>query len=196
MTLRSKRAALAWIIGMPFLLLLTACIEGVEEQPQVEPLELSTLFADLQSARPAVANTVPRKAELEPDWLTTGRQNGELIETAPLSMTEELLTRGQEQYNVYCATCHGLAGFGHSVVVERGFPRPPSFHTVRLRQSPDGYYFDVISNGFGRMFSYAPQIEPADRWAVIAYIRALQLSQHAPLEMLTEEELEQIREND
>ena len=175
-------------------LLFTACAQSMAEQPKIEPLEPSTFFDAYQSARPDIAGTVAREAELEPPWLTTGRQAGQLIQTMPITVTEEFLRTGQEQYDVYCAPCHGLAGFGQGMVVQRGFPKPPNLHTIRLRQAPDGYYFDVISNGFGRMFGYGPQIEPVDRWAVIAYVRALQLSQHMQRDLLGPEELQELQD--
>lgn len=160
------------------------------EQPKIEPLEPSVFFEHFQSARPIPENAVPRQALVEPEWFYTGMREGQLVQTIPISITQELLVRGQEQYNIFCSPCHGLAGFGEGIVVRRGFPEPPNFHTVRLRQAPAGYFFQVISDGFGEMYSYAARVEPAERWAIIAYIRALQLSQHAPLDELAPEDIE------
>lgn len=195
MKLRHKRSALATLLLVPLLFLLGGCAVLRGEQPKIDPFEPSAAFDFFQSARPISDTIVAQQAEPaeDPDWLRTGQQDGQVVVTMPISVTEAFLLRGQEQYDIYCAPCHGLGGFGKAVVVQRGFPEPPNFHTIRLREAPDGYYFDVITNGFGQMFSYAPQIEPGDRWAIIAYIRALQLSQHMPDDLLTAEELEQIQ---
>jgi mono/diheme cytochrome c family protein len=111
---------------------------------------------------------------------TTGRTpENLLVEDMPVEITLEMLERGQERYNIYCAPCHGIDGYGEGMIVQRGFPQPQSFHTDRLRGAPDGYFYDVITNGFGRMFAYSYRVQPADRWAIVAYIRAMQLSQFA-----------------
>lgn len=104
------------------------------------------------------------------------------------AMTAELLQRGQDRYQVYCTPCHGLAGDGHGTVVARGFPAPPDFTEPRLLAMPDGYFVNVITNGYGQMYSYAARVAPADRWAIAAYIRALQLSRHAPAGQLSAED--------
>jgi mono/diheme cytochrome c family protein len=96
-------------------------------------------------------------------------------------LTVALLERGRERFNIYCAPCHGRAGVGDGMVVQRGMPRPPSLHDERLRAAPDQHVFDVITRGYGVMYSYAMRVQPPDRWAIVAYIRALQLSQHATL---------------
>ena len=178
-----------------------ACTQAMAGQPRVGPLEPNAFFEDYQSARPMVDNTVPYEATVAPEWLTTGRSatgtaDGDLVATLPVTLTEALLQRGQEQFNIYCSPCHGLAGNGDGIVVQRGFPPPPSFHTDRLRQVPDGYLFQVITNGVGDMLSYAAPVEPADRWAIIAYIRTLQLSQHAPVEWLEPAERQMVGEGD
>jgi hypothetical protein len=160
------------------------------DQPRYDPLEPSTLWADGMSARPLPPNTVPREEWgriILDDRLYTGQVNGEYAESIPLPVTEAFLLRGQERYNIFCSPCHGRAGDGQGMIVQRGFPAPPSFHTERLRAEPVGYYYDVITNGFGVMYSYASRVPPRDRWAIIAYIRALQLSQNVPLEDLPAE---------
>ncbi|MCG3160930.1 MAG: hypothetical protein JMDDDDMK_02006 [Acidobacteria bacterium] len=111
----------------------------------------------------------------------------------PMPVTAETLARGQEQYNISCTPCHGLLGYGDGMVVQRGFPRPPSYHTEQLRSSPNSHYYDVITNGFGRMWNYADQVEPDMRWAVIAYIRALQISQNARLDDVPQDQLKNLR---
>lgn len=185
-----------WLLALLALLLLSACSEQamMREQPKIEPLEPAAAFAYEQSVRPLPDNVVPREAATTLTWVETGEENGQLVATMPLSVTTELLARGQEQYNIYCSPCHGLAGFGEGMVVQRGFPEPPSFHSIRLREAPDGYLFEVITNGLGQMYGYGPQVEPVDRWAIIAYVRTLQLSQHAPAELLTPVERERVDE--
>ena len=106
--------------------------------------------------------------------------NGKPGETMPFPATREVLVRGRERFDIYCTPCHSRLGDGNGIVVQRGFRRPPSFHEPRLRQAPLGHFYDVMSNGFGAMPDYAAQVNPRDRWAIAAYIRALQLSQSAP----------------
>ncbi|MDW8167442.1 MAG: cytochrome c [Acidobacteriota bacterium] len=116
------------------------------------------------------------------EHLYTGKVRGQLAETFPFPITRSILERGRERYDIFCAPCHGRDGYGEGMIVQRGFRQPSSFHTDRLRQAPVGYFFDVITNGFGTMYSYASRIPPEDRWAIVAYIRALQLSQNARLQ--------------
>jgi mono/diheme cytochrome c family protein len=159
---------LSIVAGMLVPLLLTSCERDMADQPKYEPLEAAAIFPNDQSARPLVEGTVARDTVIEPR-----------PERSPLPMTEAVLKRGRERYDIYCAPCHGRAGDGEGMIPERGFPRPPSYHTDRLRNAPDSHYYDVITEGFGAMFSYANRVAPEDRWAIAAYIRALQLSQHA-----------------
>lgn len=167
------------------LLLLAACgIDGMADQRKIDPLEGVGAFPYQQPIVAQPQNTLPRAAAAELTWRETGQQDGAPLQTMPLTVTAELLATGQEQYNVFCSPCHGLSGSGDGTVVQRGFPEPPSFHSERLREAPDGHLFDVITNGFGQMYAYGPKIEPSERWAIIAYVRALQLSQYAPLEQL------------
>ena len=140
----------------------------------------SDFYTDLRSARPPVEGTVARGQLHEDTYLYTGKIGDNPGDYMPFPVTEELLARGQQRYNIYCAPCHSRVGDGNGVIPSRGFPRkPPSYHTDRLRKVPLGYLFDVITNGFGSMPDYASQIPPRDRWAIVAYIRALQLSQDA-----------------
>ena len=122
----------------------------------------------------------------------TGRQNGEFIDIIPIEVNREVLLRGQERFNIYCSPCHGLVGNGQGMVVQRGFKQPNSFHTDQVRSQPDGYFYDVMTNGFGVMYSYAARVHPEDRWAIVAYIRALQFSQNVPLDSLPTEDRQQI----
>ncbi len=161
-------------------LLLSACQQQMADQPRYQPLQRSTFFGDERSARPLPPGTVAR-GELREGALYTGKSNGALVNTLPLPLTLALLERGQERFDIFCSPCHGRVGTGDGMIVRRGYRRPPSYHIDRLRQAPIGHFFDVITNGFGGMPSYAAQVPPEDRWAIAAYIRALQLSQEAPL---------------
>jgi mono/diheme cytochrome c family protein len=172
------------MLAAALLLLLAAagCRLDMHQQPRVEPLGRSEFFPDGQGARPLVAGTVPRGHLREDEYFYTGLVEGSPGNVLPYPVTREMLVRGQERYNVFCAPCHSATGEGNGMIVQRGFKRPTSFHDPRLRGAPPGYYFDVIARGFGVMPSYASQIPPADRWAIIAYVRALQLSQNARLD--------------
>jgi mono/diheme cytochrome c family protein len=154
----------------------------MSEQPRYNPLAPSNFFADGRSERPVVPGTVAHGAPPFGDPLYTGRVNGEVLERIPVPITRELLERGRERFDIYCSPCHGRTGDGRGMIVRRGFRQPPSYHIQRLLNAPDGHFFEVITKGFGEMYSYADRVAPADRWAVIAYIRALQLSQAARLD--------------
>ena len=154
----------------------------MHDNPRFEPLEASTFFADGRSQRMPVPNTVARGTVHTDEQLYTGKIGGQLADTLPVPATLDLVARGRERFNVFCSPCHGQTGRGDGMVVQRGFRAPPTFHSDRLRAAPVGYYFDVITNGFGAMQDYASQVPVADRWAIAAYIRALQLSQHANVE--------------
>lgn len=161
-------------------------------QPRYEPLEASALFDDGMASRPLVPGTIARgQLELD-DAFDTGRIDGQLVEELPVELTPALLERGEERFNIYCSMCHSRTGDGDGMIVRRGFRRPPSYHTDRLRGAPVGHFFDVITHGLGAMPSLDYQIEPADRWAIVAYMRALQLSQYARPEMLTPEQQQQL----
>jgi mono/diheme cytochrome c family protein len=156
-----------------------ACRQDMHDAPRYDALEASTFFSDGQSARAFVANTVARGQLRQDDHLYQGRVNGQLADTFPMPVDAAVMARGQERFQVFCSPCHGPTGSGNGMVVQRGFRAPPSFHEERLRLAPVGYYFDVMTNGFGAMQDYAAQVPVADRWAIAAYVRALQLSQHA-----------------
>ena len=143
-------------------------------QPRQNALSPSSLFADGRSERQLVENTVAR-GSIEEDTLFVPKESNAF----PLPVTMELLQRGQERYNIFCTPCHGMQGDGLGMVAMRGMKHPPSYHQDRLRQEPNGYIYDVITNGFGAMYGYSAQIPPRDRWAIIAYVRALQLSRNA-----------------
>ncbi len=157
-------------------------------QPKYKPLAPTSFFDDGRSERPVVPGTVARGHLQIDEQLYTGKANGALAETFPFPITREDLARGRERFNIFCSPCHGRLGDGQGMIVQRGFPPPPSYHQDRLRQAPVGHFFDVITNGYGRMYSYASRVSPQDRWRIIAYIRALQLSQHATINDVPEEE--------
>jgi mono/diheme cytochrome c family protein len=160
---------------------LGACRQDMHDAPRYEPYEKSDFFADKRSARPLVAGTVARGHLKEPTPETTGKVGSGFVATLPVPVTMDLMRRGRQRYDIFCSPCHGLTGAGDGMVVQRGFRPPTSLHDPRLRAQPDGYLFDVITNGFGAMPDYAAQVPIADRWAVVAYIRALQLSSNATL---------------
>ena len=152
----------------------------MHDAPRYEPLEASSFFTDGQSARMPVANTVSRNPLADSDELLyTGKINGTLANEFPMPVTAAVLARGQDRYNIFCAPCHGRTGKGDGIVVQRGMRQPPSFTEDRLRNAAAGYFFDVMTHGFGAMQDYAAQIPVQDRWAIVAYERALQFSQHA-----------------
>ncbi|HEX9372427.1 MAG TPA: cytochrome c [Roseiflexaceae bacterium] len=163
------------------LVLLAACGENMRYSSRIKPYEPSPFFADQQSERQVISGTVALGLLRMDELLYTGKVGGQLATTFPFTVTRAVLARGQERYNIYCAPCHGLLGDGNGMIVQRGLSAPPTFHQQRLRDAPVGHFFDVITNGFGRMYSYASRVTPEDRWAIIAYIRALQLSQNAAL---------------
>ncbi len=156
------------------------CYQQMANQPKLNPLDPSGFFANGSSAQTLVPDTVARGQLQDDALLFTGKVNGQDSTLFPYPVTSEVVQRGQSRFNVYCAPCHGTTGQGNGMVVQRGYSPPPSFHQDRLRCAPVGHFFDVITNGFGAMPSYASQVPVVDRWAIIAYIRALQLSQNAP----------------
>lgn len=175
--------------------LLTGCRRDMQDQPKYKPYRESAFFGDGKSARPLIEGTVARGLLKEDSQFYTGKTGPEpaaYVTGFPLPVTEELLDRGQERFNINCSPCHGLLGDGEGMVAKRGFRHPPSYHIDRLRNAPPGYFFDVMTNGFGAMPDYAAQITPPDRWAIVAYIRALQLSQNATLADVPAEEREHL----
>lgn len=178
------------LLGLLFGLTLTAsCSLSMADQPRYQPFAESNFFADKASARPRVADTVARGHAHLDEQLYTGRINGDFAPTFPFTITTVIIERGQQRYAIFCTPCHGAVGDGHGIVTQYGMKTPPSFHDPDLRDEPPGYYFDIITNGTRVMPSYAARIAPADRWAIIAYIRALQLSQNADVKQLPASEL-------
>ena len=167
----------------------------MHDQPKYVPLRQSSFFGDDRSARPIVPGTVARGRLNDDVLLYTGKVNagGADADIFPFAVTADTLARGQERFNIYCSPCHGRTGQGDGMVVRRGYRRPPSYHQDRLRSAPVGHFFDVITNGFGAMPDYAAQITAEDRWAIVAYVRALQLSEHATVNDVPAVEREKLR---
>jgi hypothetical protein len=175
-------------------MLLAGCRLDMHIQPKYLPDEPSTFFDDGRSERPVVPGTVARGQLRTDELLYTGKENGVVADKFPFPMTRADLERGRERYNIYCTPCHDYTGGGQGMIVQRGFPSPPSFHLESLRKAPAGHYFEVITNGFGSMYSYASRVEPEDRWRIAAYIRALQLSQRATMQDVPENERAKLSE--
>jgi mono/diheme cytochrome c family protein len=157
-----------------------ACRQDMHDQPKYRPFRESSFFADKRSARPLVEGTVARDALREDDVFFTGKRGKDFVTQLPVAVTPALLARGRQEFEIFCSPCHGRTGRGDGMVVRRGFKAPPSYHSDRLRAMPVGYFYDVITNGFGAMSDYSAQVVPADRWAIAAYVRTLQYSQYAP----------------
>ena len=155
------------------------CRQDMHNQPKYRPLRGTAFFADGASARPLVEGTVARGTLQEDEAFFTGKVGNATVKELPFPVDETVLNRGQERFNIFCTPCHDAMGTGRGMVVQRGYRQPPSFHDERLRNADAGYFFDVMTNGFGTMPDYRMQLAARDRWAVVAYIRALQLSQHA-----------------
>ncbi len=161
----------------------TACRQDMQNQPRYKPLSATTFFDDERSARPAIDDTVAR-GQLHLDAARyTGKENGKDIDSFPIQITPADVARGQQRFNIFCSPCHGRLGDGHGMIVSRGLRQPPSYHDARLINAPVGHFFDVMTNGYGAMYSYASRVPVDDRWRIAAYIRALQLSQNAPPDM-------------
>jgi mono/diheme cytochrome c family protein len=177
-----------------FVLLVSAigCRQEMYDQPYSRPLTESRFFANHMASRPVLPNTVARGQLNEDEAFFAGKIGTNLVEDFPMPVTREMLERGQQRFEIYCSPCHARTGEGNGMIVQRGFPPPPSYHIDRLRQAPVGHYYDVITHGYGIMYSYAERVSPADRWAITAYIRALQLSHHAPLDQLPAAERAQL----
>ncbi len=199
--LKSSLRSLFLILTMTLLVIFSsACRYDMQDQPRYEPYEKSKFFNDGRASRELPSGVVPRGFLREDKVFYTGKKEGvtnaqvqttvdasgntvvtnfpDSVEEFPIPVTKELIDRGQERYNIYCIVCHGPTGNGDGMIVRRGFTKPPTYHDDRLRNAPVGHFYDVITNGWGRMSGYAAKIPPADRWAIVAYIRALQYSQN------------------
>lgn len=163
-------------------------------QPRYEPLGPSKFFNDGRAARPPVPGTIARGHLRVNEHLYAGKINGVPVDAFPFAITRQDLERGRERFNIYCAPCHDTKGAGRGTIVQRGFPQPPSYHIERLRNAPVGHFFGVMTNGYGTMYSYADRVSPEDRWKIAAYIRALQLSEHATINDVPEKERAKLME--
>jgi mono/diheme cytochrome c family protein len=164
------------------LLALAGCRRDMQDQPKFIPYRPTDFFGDGRSQRPLIEGTVARGHLNADTALYTGKNaDGKPIDSFPFPVTKEVVERGQNRFNIYCAPCHDRTGSGNGMIVRRGYHQPPSYHTDRLRQVPDGHIYDVITSGIGAMPDYAAQIAPRDRWAIVAYVRALQMSQNATI---------------
>ena len=161
---------------------ISGCRLDMHLQPKYLPYAPTQFFRDGRSERQPVEGTVARGQLRLDELLYTGRENGVESNRFPFPITRADLKRGRERYNVFCTPCHDYTGRGNGMIVQRGFPHPPSYHIDRLRNAPVGHFFDVMTNGFGAMYSYGSRIDPQDRWRIAAYVRALQLSQHATID--------------
>ena len=178
--LRSSRIVMGAVLSMICALLLASCRQEMADTGRIQPMDSSEFFKDGRMARSQPLGTVARNQLRDNEQLYTGMQHSKLSPTFPFEITEPILKRGKERFNIYCAPCHDGAGTGHGIAVQRGFQHgPETFHQQRLRDAAPGYFYQAISNGFGMMNGYAAQISPNDRWAIVAYIRALQLSENA-----------------
>lgn len=175
--MKSNRSVFRLLFPVCCVLFVAGCRQDMHNQPRYEPLERSAFFSDGSSARPLIEGTVARGTLNADEALFTGKVDGSPVAEMPFAITQADLDRGQERYNIFCSPCHDRTGNGRGMVVQRGYRQPPSFHIDRLKTVEPGYIFDVITNGFGAMPDYRAQIDARDRWRIIAYIRALQLSQ-------------------
>jgi hypothetical protein len=184
---------LAFVAGV--VMLLAGCRLDMHVQPKYLPYEETNFFPDGRTERQPVPGTVARGQLRLDELLYSGKENGTVADEFPFPITPADLQRGQEQFNVYCTPCHDYMGYGNGMIVQRGFPRPPSYHIDRLRAAPAGHFFEVMTNGFGRMYSYAARVTPEDRWRITAYIRVLQLSQHATVEDVPADQRDSLSKN-
>ena len=164
---------------LALLLILAGCRQDMHDQPRFKPLAMNSFYPDLRASRPPVDGTVARGQLHEDTYFYTGKIGANPGDYMPFPVNQDVLARGRQRFNIYCAPCHSRVGDGNGMIVQRGYRHPPTYHQDRLRQAPLGYFFDVMTNGFGAMPDYASQIQPRDRWCIVAYIRALQLSQNA-----------------
>lgn len=189
----SRRAAVALValLGLTF----GACRQDMHDQPKYEVYEASAFFEDGSAARVPPENTVARGFVREADAYHTGYDEAtdELVGEIPMALSLEVLEEGRRRYDGFCAPCHDRVGTGRGMVVRRGYKQPPSFHIDRLVEAPAGHFFDAMTIGFGQMPSYAGQVKVEDRWAIVAYIRALQLAQRAPLAELSPEDRRRVQ---
>ncbi len=179
MTTNFRLRFLLGLAGLSASLVASGCRQDMQDQPKYKTLGQSHFFEDGRDSRPIPANTVARGTLNEDPAFYQGKVDGKDIEYFPVPITQAVIERGQNRFDIYCSPCHGRLGNGLGMIVRRGMKQPPSYHIDRLRTAPVGHFFDVVTNGYGVMLNYSAQIQPADRWAIISYIRTLQYSQNA-----------------
>ena len=172
-----------FLAAMAMLVATTACRQDMHNQPRYKPFAATNFFGYGRSERPTIADTVARGQLHVDDARYTGKVNGQHVNYFPIQITQADVVRGQDRFNIYCSPCHGRLGDGHGMIVARGFKPPPTYLDPRLVNAPVGYFFDVMTNGYGAMYSYASRAAVDDRWRIAAYIRALQMSQNAPADV-------------
>ena len=193
--MRIDRTSLATVALAVAALLTVGCRQDMHDQAKYEPYEVSDFFTDGRASRLPVPGTVARGWLREDPHLYRGiGPDGGFATTLPMPLSRELVERGHQRYDIFCSPCHGRLGDGLGMIVQRGFKQPASFHEARLREMPYGYYFDVMTNGFGEMSSYRAQVPVEDRWAIAAYVRALQLSRQVPQNQLTAAERRELED--
>jgi hypothetical protein len=182
------------LCGLCVFVVSVACRQDMHDQPKLKPLAKSDFYADRRGSRPQVEGTIARGQLVDDSAFYTGKVDGQLTSELPVKLSPELLATGRTRFDTFCAPCHGRIGNGNGMVVQRGFKKPNSFHIDRIRQMPVGHFFDAMTNGFGAMADYRAQVPVADRWAIAAYVRALQLSQNARLPDVPESERAALQE--
>ena len=178
-----RHRAISGAVLMAAILSATACRQDMHNQPKYKPLAATDFFGDRRASRPTIADTVARGQLRIDEARFTGKLNGKDVTAIPIQITRDDLERGHDRFEIYCTPCHGRLGDGQGMIVKRGLRQPPSYHDERLVTAPIGHFFDVMTNGYGAMYSYASRVAVDDRWRIAAYIRALQLSQNAPAEL-------------
>ena len=176
---------------------LLGCRQDMHDQPRYRLNAASDFWSDRRAARPAIKGTVPRNMNKSANpgyW--TGEAGGKLVEVLPVPLTKALLERGRDRFQIYCSPCHGLSGYGDGIIVTRGLKNPPSYHTEALRDQPIGHFFTVMTKGSGSMASYAARIPVDDRWAIAAYVRALQQSQNVKIADLNQDEITKVNQSE
>lgn len=193
---RTMKLAKICCLALCVLIVTTGCTMNMRDQPKKTALQTSEFFEDGRASRPLLENTIAQNNLRLDTHFYEGQVDGELVETFPFPIDAEVLARGQERYEIFCAPCHGLTGDGQGMIVQRGMTQPNSFHDEVVASQPVGHYFNAMTNGFATMYSYASRIPPEDRWAIVAYIRALQLSQDATLSDVPADKMEELENSE
>ncbi|MBV8071913.1 MAG: cytochrome c [Acidobacteriaceae bacterium] len=183
----------AWVVVLAGVLGASACRNDMHNQPRYKTFAATDFFGDGRSERPTIEDTVARGQLHLDEARYTGKVNGKDVDYFPIQITKADLERGQERFNIYCSPCHGRLGNGHGMIVGRGLRQPPNYTDPRLMDAPVGHFFDVMTNGYGAMYSYASRVANDDRWRIAAYIRALQLSQNAPPDLARQQQTRNLR---